>query len=227
MIAATTLCIVLAHTAASDCVIRHRPLWERAADRVVYVVPNDAPLPWYEPNEIRIGWNSKYGAENNIRVCEALRFAAEQDVSHVILTEYDAVIWGPIPTSAIPPAGGLSAARFTEPKTWAGINFVGDQYFHFPIIFDRAALRPLVAQMDALPIDAEAGYADRYIGLAAQLARIPHKDLFTERLAFTRDTIDGRKIELCRAAVQGGVRFSHGIKSAEAFYRIVEVAPWR
>lgn len=227
MIREATLLIVLAHTAAGDCVKRHLPLWQRVASRIEFVVPADSALPWREATERRIGSNSKYGEQNNLRVREALRYAESTGYAHVILTEYDAVIWGPITEKAFPPAGGLSGARFTEPTEWAGIHFQGSQYFHFPIIFDRAALSPLVEQMDRLPMDSEGGYADRYIGLAAELAGIPHNDLFSHGLAFSRDTIDGRRIELCRTAVHNGARFSHGIKTAEAFNRIKEVSPWK
>lgn len=227
MIRETTLCLVLAHTAVAATVERHRPLWNHAAQQIILVTPVDAVLPRDGCYHLTRGWNSKYGVQNNLRVRDALRLASQLGFAHVILTEYDAVIWGPIPPAAIPPAGGLSAARFTEPAEWGGITFKGTQYFHFPIIFDRAALAPIVAAMDALPADAEGGYADRYIGLAAERAGLPYKDLFAHGLAFSRDTIEGRKIELCRRAVAAGARFSHGIKSAEAFNRIMEVAPWK
>jgi hypothetical protein len=213
---ASILCIVLAHGAASDCVARHLPFWRQAAAEVIIFSPWDDPVvAGPEVTSHLHGCSSRYGSQNNVRVREALRFAAHRASPLTMLVEYDALTWGPIPEAARPPVGGLSGARFTEPREWAGTRFEGSQYFHFPILLDRAALAPLVAQMDALPVGAEGGYSDRYIGLAAERAGLPYVDLFAHGLAFTRDTIAGRAAERCAAAVAAGVVFSHGIKTRE------------
>lgn len=221
-------CIVLAHGGAADCVARHMPLWQKAAAEVVVFSPQDDPLPpgglW---SSLHFGFSSRYGAANNARVLAALRFAQCCPTPLTLLCEYDAVTWGPIPEAARPPIGGLSGARFTEPREHAGIRFEGSQYFHFPMLIDSAGVDTLVDEIGRLPADAEGGYADRVIGLAAERGRMPYVDLFSLGLAFTRDSIDGRKIELCRKAVGLGARFSHGIKTAEALNRIMEVSPWK
>lgn len=226
---AEILCLVMAHGAAAACVERHLPLWQRAAGEVVVFSPWDDPLLPRDGTVVthHHGISSRYGEENNHRTREALRYALCRSKSLTLLCEYDAVVWDQIPEAARPPAGGLSAARFTEPREWAGIRFAGSQYLHFPILIDRAALRPLVTQLDRLAPDAEGGYADRLIGFAAGLARLPVNDLLAKGLSFTRDTIEGGAVGRCRAAVAAGARFSHGIKTARTLDRILEVTPWK
>jgi hypothetical protein len=223
---ADILCLVLGHGSVAATIERHLPLWSAVAGEVVVCSPwNDRYTPRSEDVQaLHHGISSRYGAENNHRVREALRFAMMRGKPYTLVCEYDAVVWptGELPEEARPPVGGLAGARFTEPLEWAGVRFAGSQYFHFPLLLDRGALPWLVGTMDRLAPDAEGGYSDRYIGYAAELAKLPYVDFFERGLAYTKDTIEAKHARHCRAAIEAGARFSHGIKDRDILWRIMD-----
>lgn len=218
-----TVCIVLAHGAARDTVDRHLPLWEAVAEQVAFVTPCDAQLS-AGFREYSVGVNAKYGPENNRRVQFALALGLRTQHPYIMLTEYDAVLWSAPPADALPAFGQSAGPLFTGPQRkfwhWEGKDFAGRSYMHFPQIHTRASARAILAAMDKLPMDAEHGLADRYMGLAIERAGVKVNN-WLPRYAYTKDTLTLDDVAPCRDAIAAGAFASHGLKSADVLNGIL------
>lgn len=219
--AQNTLALVLAHGKAADVVLRHAPVWRNHAREVVLFSPVDDPLP-ASRNHFSVGKSKAYSADTNQRCREALRFAAYTSFKYVLLFEYDSLIFGDIPVKYLPPAGGVSAPVFHEPKP--GEKFQGRFYLHFPQLYTREAVRKVVEAMDALPLDAEHGFTDRYVGLAVERSGVPILDLNPTGFVCTHNEIDDPKLPDVLAKYRAGARWSHGVKTEKVFKALTEAS---
>ncbi len=223
---ADILCIVLAHGGVSATVGRHAPHWSAVAGEVVVFSPWDDPLPGDWPGQTLAGQqagtglrylphgiSSRYGADNNHRVREAIRYAHCRARPLTLLCEYDALVLGAgVPDAARPPAGGIAGAAYDEPAEWGGVRFSAPRYYHYPLLMDRAAVAALLAALDVMPPDAEGGYSDRTLAAAIVSAKLPALDLRAAGLAWSKDTIEPRHLPRARRAAAQGARFFHGVK---------------
>lgn len=212
-----TLVIVLAHGRAADVVQRHLPIWRDHGNLVVFFTPVDDPLPDF-PGLIQFsrGKSKAYSADTNLRCREALRFAAMcSKFSFTLLFEYDSLVFNAIPAEHSPTVVGVDVVapvfHNADPK------FQGKAYLHFPQFYSAEAVNKVVDAMDAMVLDAEHGFTDRYIGLAVEKAGLHVRDLNPTGFVYTQNEIDTAKLPEALAAYAKGARWSHGIKTAEVF----------
>lgn len=213
-IAQNTLGIVLSHGGAADACRRHEPLWRKNCAELFYFTPTDSPLE-RKPAELTLayqyslGESKAYSPDTNLRCREALRFAAMTYYEYILLIEWDSLIFAPIPEKYLPKQDGVAAPVFhnVDPK------FKGKFYLHFPQLFTRAGAQATVSAMDSLPLEAEFGFTDRYVGLAVEKAGIPVLDLNPTGFVCTHNEIDDKKLPDVLEQYKKGARWSHGVKS--------------
>ena len=208
-----TIAIVLAHGKAVDVCRRHLPVWQNLAAEVVFFSPVDDPLPPGD-RSYSIGKSKAYSADTNLRCREALRFASLTRFEYVLLCEYDSLVFGDIPAKYYPDWNGVTAPAFpnSDPK------FIGKRYLHFPQLYSRDAAQAVVSAMDAMPLDSEHGFTDRYVGLAVERAScITLFNLIETPYVYTQNEIDDPKLPQALAAYKNGARWSHGIKTRKVF----------
>lgn len=227
--------VVLAHGDAAPSVRRHLPLWQKVCGEILVVVPEDqcfdlgdgVPVVETVPN------GGKYSTETNRRAANALRIAqgAAKEIPLVMLLEWDSLVWGPIPLHAVPEWGSMAATKFpAEPRSPIHPRtFAGSFYLHFPHLYTRLALDLVLGTIDQnIPLDAEHGYTDRFLGLAVEKAGVPVLDWRAKGLSFSWENISAHpeRVAACRQAVQRGALFSHGIKDEASLRQILPVSAW-
>lgn len=209
-----TLVIVLAHGKVADVVARHLPMWQDMGREVFFFTPVDDPLPDKSLKQYSVGKSKAYSEDTNLRCREALRFASMTLYDYVFLCEYDSLVFKkPIPTVFQPTKDGVAAPVFHNVDP----SFSGKTYLHFPQLYTNSAVHATVAAMDALPLGAEKGFTDRYVGLAVEKAAIPVKDLNPTGFVYTQNEIDEKKLPEALEAYKKGARWSHGIKTESVF----------
>jgi hypothetical protein len=203
--------IVLAHGKAVATCVRHLPVWLQSCDRVIFVTPCNDRLCLEDIAQYSVGVSAgRYDASVSFRCREALRFASLTDYTHVALFEYDSLIFGEFPDMG--PAGVMAPMIYPfEPQ------FKGRGYPHFPQLYTRDAARRVVKAMDTIPLAAEQGFTDRYVGLAIQEAGLQISDVHRTGLAYTENHITRDKLEAAVVAYSKGARWSHGIKDQIVF----------
>lgn len=226
--------VVMAHGAAEATVLRHLPYWLRVCDQVEIWVPAGEGFPIYTPGAVVIEAVPNaggYSAATSERTFVAMQAAMDHNHEFVMLLEYDAMVWGPIPASALPEHGAVAACRWpNEPHSpIPGKTFLGAFYLHFPHLYSRLALELTVGTIrQAMRFSDEHGYTDRFLGRAVELAGVPVRDWRAEGLAYSYENISkhpGRVLE-CIEAVRRGTLFSHGIKDDASLQRILAASPW-
>ncbi len=208
-----TLGIVLAHGKAINACRRHLPHWLAVCDRLVFFTPVDDRLSSPDFVEYSVGKSAAYSPETNLRTREALRFAAFTTYRYVALFEYDSFLLGPVPSEAI--ASDACAPLCYDPESK---KFKGPFFAMFPMLFTRRALWDVVEVMDKLPLDAEGGFTDRYIGHALAQAKLNIHDLRASpenaALVYAKNTIDQKDWPDALKAYAGGAYWTHGVKDA-------------
>lgn len=223
-----TMAIVLAHGKAQAAVDRHLPEWRKNAGTIVFFTPCNDRLDTCYP-QYSIGDSDAYSPSTNERTRAALRFASYADVRYVLLIEYDSLVFGEIPKWAYPEPYEITCPRFkVEPGGWykggEDGGFKGSQFLHFPILMSIQACRKIADAMDGLPLFAEGGLTDRYVGLAAELAGVKIKDLWESGIVYTHNRITSEMIPEAVQAIERGARWSHGIKDEDVYRRMSEAA---
>lgn len=230
--------IVHAHASARDTVLRHLPYWLRTCKKIVVVTPlgHDLKLDHPRVDEVqKIENGSSYSRQTNMRTYECLNLAREKykKYPYVMLFEYDSLCWGPIPDKAIPRSGAISATKFMNETASPvkGKTFLASYYLHYPQIYSREALDAILCSMESkINFDAEHGYTDRFLGLAAERAQIPILNLLELGLSYSWENISVSKypqrVKECISAIKGGAFMSHGIKDIETLKIIAENSPF-
>lgn len=209
-----TMGIVLAHGKALPAVQRHLPVWKDNASTLVFFTPVDDVLDLSGCPQYSIGKSDAYSAHTNQRCREALRFASYAKIEYVLLMEWDSLIFGPIPLDCYPYSWDATCPRFTDHP---GGKFKGSQFLHFPILLSIDAVRRLVKIMDAIPLEAEGGLTDRYVGYAAELAGLKISSVLDTPLCYTWNHITDAMIPQAVEACRKGARWHHGIKDHAVF----------
>lgn len=226
--------VVLAHGKARDTVIRHMPYWLKTCAKLLVVTPIGQPLNLNNPDVTEVQLvedGGSYSTSTNQRCFEALKAGYQFGTPFVMLFEYDSLCWGPIPSRAIPEHGSMAAIYWRNesrspiyPKTFKG-NF----YLHFPHLYTRLGLELVLGTIEnSVPMDAEHGYTDRFLGLAVERSGIPVLNWTGQSLSYSFEDITshGARIDGCIHAVQNGVLFSHGIKSQSGLEKIAVHSPF-
>lgn len=199
--------LVLGHGKARDQILKHIPVWKQTCDELLFFTPVDDRLNIGYP-EYSVGTSGRYDAQTNLRCREALRIGGMLDTDCVMLIEWDSFCWQ-IP--GWPKPDEVMAPQFWEPQV--GLKFKGSYYLHFPQLFSRSAAIATVAAMDKLPLDAEFGFTDRYVGYAVeQAACVKVDDLIKKGRVYTLNHITAADVPAAVAAIKAGAIWHHGIK---------------
>lgn len=225
--------VILAHAKAKPIFLQHLPYWFKICDRLIVVTPEKQKLGLNDPRieELEIYPDKgSYSTDTNRRCWYAMKAALERqnDTPYVMLFEYDSLCWSPIPTRAAPAEGEVACTVWpNEPVTpIPGKPFIAPFYMHFPHLYSRTALEKIVEAMETtVPWDAEWGYTDRYVGLAAYRSGVSVKDWRSVGLSYSYENISysGRfpqRVEECVRAVKLGAFCSHGVKDERTLKRI-------
>lgn len=213
-------CLVLAHGKKRATCERHLPQWRAIAETVLFATPCDDPISLETKDMFQFTWgrSSLYDAHTNLRTREALRFALRLEWDQLVFCEYDAILWE-WPKFHVE-HNQIVASMFVNVDP----TFVSPIYLHSPIIFgSKDALAKVVAVMDVLPDDAERGFGDRYIGLAAQFSGLEIVDGHARGISFSQNHIDERWVGQAVAARKRGALLMHGIKD-DYVYRAIRDA---
>ena len=209
------LCIVLAHGGAVETVKRHLPIWAKFHDRTIVCSPADDPLnlpgEWGFVN----GKSSKYAADTNLRARAAMTLALEIGPRYLTVCEYDALLWD-WPSKLIDQTFTIGGRAMGSVFHSADPSFLGKNYIHSPIIFDRVGYYETTKAMHKLPDDAERGFGDRMFGLAIERAGVTLIDGHAHGLSYSQNHIERQHYPEMMAKVRAGACFTHGIKDAQA-----------
>lgn len=218
------LCLVLGHGGQTPCIGRHLPIWRKFHDEVILCTPADDPVKGLDVWQFTWGKSGHYCADTNLRTREALTFAGAMNFETLTLCEYDALLWR-WPADEVQrilrdresidsrDPGFIFGSRFWNDD----VKFQGKFYLHTPLIMDRLAVWSLVEAMEDLPDDAEGGFGDRYIGLAAERAEIGIIDGHKLGLSYSQNQIEAKHYAPMAEAIRSGICFTHGIKHLRAF----------
>lgn len=225
--------VVMAHAAAEATVRRHLPYWLRVCDLVEVWVPEGHGFKLPEGAIVieAVENGGAYSAATSERTTIAMGAAMDHDHEFVMLLEYDAIVWGPIPARVLPEHGAVAACRWpNEPHSPVpGKTFKGAFYLHFPQLYSRLALELTVGTIrQSMTFTDEHGYTDRFLGRAVELAGVPVRDWRAEGLAYSYENISAHpgRVAECVEAVRRGVLFSHGIKDEASLRRVLAVSQW-
>jgi hypothetical protein len=130
-----------------------------------------------------------------------------------VLTEADSVFLGPIPDTG-EFAGTMAGYRSP--------GFNGEMFYHAPwcLTYEAATEFLRRARIMLSYKISEHGFIDRFIGAYRDLYGVYIGDLRGQ--TYTRNTVDLKDVEECRAAIKRGVWFIHGIKSPDVLRAITE-----
>lgn len=220
-----TLLVIFSHSGANATVQRHWPLYERSACDILGVGRVNTQCQWPDGRRgfigsIDVGVESYASGDNHIvRVLRLIEhFLTEPTLkvySHLIITEYDGVWFGPPPqfnpdTFYAKLAGGGSP------------GFLGSQYVHTPWAMDRLCAGRILKYGKAMHRAGliERGFLDRWFGLMIDLYDLQWRD--TGAGTYSRNTIEPCHFEEFRTAIQSGIWYAHGLKTTDCLKVAIE-----
>lgn len=212
------LLVIFAHSTVGETVKRHWPLYLNAGCDILGVGREDTVCQWPVVGgqfigSINVGKESYADGDNHIRrfldtLEHCLTTPALKSYGAMAFIEYDGVFFRHLPELK---AGTLYAKL-------AGGNspgFLGSMFLHTPWMFDRIMgghiLKAGRAMLGRGLI--ERGYLDRFFGLMIDLYDLQWRD--TGASTYTKNTIEPCHYEEFKAAIDSGIWYAHGIKSAE------------
>lgn len=204
--------IVLAHGRAMPVAGRHLASWGRWCDEIVYVCPDDDPVPSVCGERHLCGRSRHHGPDNVARQQLACVLAGLRERAMVL--EYDTLLFGPPPEPL--PGVILTSVVFgnVDPR------FRAPEFSHSPWICTPEDWRALAK----IRADGEAGFPDRWMGFAAMRAGLRFGALPWSYSANTIDT-DQKLAEACSMLRHAGAGASfavHGVKTQEVFHALEE-----
>lgn len=218
-----TCIVVMSHGAksAEETFNRHLPFWDSHKGNMLVYCPLDKPMSFISP-QLLWGKASHHNQDAINRFKFLMTFLSTMDYGQFAIFEYDSFILNPY----LPDVGpsGFMAVRFCEPdhKTWGS-----NQFFHPPFIVGRSALKCLVQEARDLNTTVELkaqGFWDRYLGILVERAGrdIAFQPLEWGKDSWSNNTIEDEHIDEVVTAVEQGVNWIHGCKSAKAYEAIKE-----
>lgn len=216
-----TLIVLMCHgeKRAEEAFHRHIDEWAKHGQQMLIFAPSDKPLNVDGP-QLLFGYGSHHDQKAINRFKFLLTFLSTMDYGQFAVFEYDSFILNP----RLPDVGtsGFMGTRFEEPDkdTWGSNLFI-----HPPFIVGRSALKALVKEATELNSDVEAkaqGFWDRYLGILVERAGwdIAFQPLKWGVDSWSNNTIEEEHISEVAEAVEKGVNWIHGCKSAKAYEAI-------
>jgi len=210
--------IVLAHGKAREAVARHETLWAPLCDQLVYFTPVDDRLLLPGRLEFSIGKSQAYSADTNLRCRAAMKFASLTRYEYVALFEYDSFVIGPWPVS-LPDADVVKAVKCNDPYN---TKFQGKSFLTFPQLYGHEAARAVASAMDNIPLDAEGGFTDRYIGYAVERTGCVTVKFDDPKLEFSKNHIVQEDLAVAEKRIRAGARWIHGVKDENVFAALLK-----
>lgn len=208
-----TLLVIHGYASANDMIERHWPFWRQSGCDILGVGREDSEVRWPEKIQtVNIGAD-RYADKDNLcrRLVDTFRYCLTLPYDDFCILEADAINLGPI---------GAHTGGLLTNKVGAGSEgFKGNQYFHCPWWADRMTAEWIVEFGDVMLRDGdiEQGWPDRFLGWMFEKFNLP----WTQVRAYSENTIEGEaSIKRARKAVESGVKFVHGIKTAEVLAEV-------
>lgn len=210
-----TLAVVMAHKAAQETFNRHFHLWRKLENTDLMVAcPSDSKVILPERGKAiayEVGKAEHTGRQSIVRMRTILEQMNHTGYERYVFFEYDSFCLGQLPE----PQADIMANCFFDHSPNRG--FEGTMFCHPPLLFTVKGLADLVQSIQTLPLTAEAGVWDRWLGWAMQRANLNVFDLIKNKLGTSRNTFHDNELEALKIDIIAGARLIHGIKSPEAF----------
>ena len=206
---------ILAHKAVQSTFARHFRHWEALVEK-----PDDITV-WCPANARvdcpgiaiqAIGPAQHAGAEAIIRIVTILQHCRDVGgYDQVALFEYDSLcLGGKLPEFV----EDFGANVFQE--DYPGKQFTANFFTHPPLVIKVAALSRLCDAFTGMRFSDEAGYWDRWLGVALERSKLSIYNFRHHTKGFSLNTIHPEHEKDLRELVLGGATMIHGIKSQAA-----------
>lgn len=213
-----TLIAIYAHLQAKATFERHFQFWEalkQPGDEIMMFCPADAPLQMPGVMSQVFGKAQHHGRNAIDHFRSQMEHMAGLGFDRYAWFEYDSICLGPLPEFV-----GQMAANFFHDD---GKSFTAKIYCHPPLLFTAAGLQAIVKEFQDMPSNSEAGYWDRWLGLAIERTGIIYHDLLGKGEGYSHNTIHESQHKDLYRAVLNGARLIHGIKD-EATLEVIKRA---
>lgn len=208
-----TLVAIYTHKDAEAVTKRHLQFWKDLGHTLLMVSPANASLLIPGIQGLTVGKSQHHGEESikNFRII--LEQLNGQGYDRYAFFEYDSIPLGPLPEVT----GAMGGIVFNDD----GSAFSGSIYVHPPLIFTARGLETLVNEMKQMPLAAEHGFWDRFLGLAIQRTGIVCQDFHQKGIGYSTNTIHPEQHKELFKAVVDGCQLIHGVKDKETLDVIV------
>ena len=200
--------IVLAHGKALEAVNRNRETWSSWCGDLVWVTPEDDPVPW---ECHRLGASAHDGPDNVARQILACKLAA--GCERAVVLEYDTLLFGsppePVPGTVLVSQAFDDSSNPTWDQCWKS-RFYG----HSPWLCTREDW----GRIATCEIGIEKGFPDRWMAAAAITLGLRLEGLSHGYSEMVIETMDG--VSRAKAAMSHGIAAIHGVKNKWVFDRI-------
>lgn len=205
---------VFSYQGGTEIVKRHLPLWQLHSDFVILVYPEDSPSVVEGVEMIAFGKSNKYGNECLKRQLNGMRYALHRAADYYVFLEYDAFL-----LQRPRPRVGIQANVFYSME----YAFHAPRFYHFPWIFDAAALQYFVDRATCEPF--EKGFVDRWVAAQTIAMDLAWFDLAAAKEGYSRNTIrSSQEIQEAVGLAKRGAYAFHGIKTPELLNQILAAA---
>lgn len=202
--------VIMGHGEAWPVIHRHLPVWERLELPLLLYFPAGDSVQTGHPT-FTFGHREHHGAHAIERFRTLLLHLEGTAHDSFLIQEYDSFS---LELPQITP-GTVHGNLFRDDSP----KWLGGQFLHPPLAFDRAALESLVAASGLIPDHAERGFWDRWIGLVCKSGNIPTAG-WNER-GFAHNTIEPQFIPSAVEARKNGATHFHGVKSEQCLAAIL------
>lgn len=202
--------LIQAHGGGQSTFSHTFPYWKRFGDwPIVVTTPSDDPLNCGGSTVI-LGRAGHSGPLAGQRIKLHFKYLLSVHADFFFLSEYDCCLLTPgIPIEIQKNPTGLWAPVAGGEKH----PFLAPWFVHPPWCFDRDTLVKMSTKLFEIPDNAEQGFIDRQISLAAYRSGVEVHDMMNKLgLAYSTNTIEQRHFLDALTFVSRGAKFVHGIK---------------
>ncbi len=205
---------VFSYQGGTEIVKRHLPLWQLHSDFVILIYPEDSPSIVEGVEMAAFGKSNKYGGECLNRQLSGMRYALRYAADYYVFLEYDAFL-----LQRPRQRPGIQANVFYTAES----EFHAPRFYHFPWIFDAAALQYFVDRATFEPF--EKGFVDRWVAAQTISMDMAWFDLAAAGEGYSRNTIrSSQEIREAVALAKRGAYAFHGIKTPEFLTQILDAS---
>jgi len=202
-----TIHIVMAHGAAKATFDRHMPIWESNGFPINVVCPKDDPITSNHP-VIPVGTRQHHGSAAIDRFVKIIQIGIDSKYPFILFDEYDSFCLE-IPFTFYTEKG-IHGFDWRDQNPNSGFN--GTHFLHPPLFMDTETAAKIVkSSIELKSMGNEQGFWDRWIGMICEKGDIPIHS--TEKIHYTRNTIEPAHMAELYEAVKHGAKLFHGVKT--------------